>query len=210
MAKTLIFDIDGTLVKLPVDWCRVLKELKKITGKEYLGILAILQDYYGKPLYEEIDKLVEEYEVKAINNLIIYDNAPEILRELSSRYRIVFVTMQSRLVAEKIIDVMGVRDLAELIVSRREASTRYKQIKYVIDHLGIDPWETVFIGDKILDVIASLMNSVISILVVRNIVSRFFTETDDILEDLEALGIPLIRSLRELPKLLAIIDRTYS
>lgn len=61
----------------------------------------------------------------------------------------------------------------------------------------------VFIGDKVLDMIAAFHVGVKGVTVVRDYFNPRVTGTDDLVEDLETLGVRIIWSLGELPGILS-------
>ncbi len=198
--RVLVFDLDGTLVRLPVDWSRVIQQLSEVLGKRANSVLGILNQYYNTPLYNRINEVIEAHELKSINKLEILDNSVFLLRKLSNRYRISIITMQSKRVAREVIYRMGVSDIVNTILAREDARNRIEQLSYLLKILDVPNQKVLFIGDKVLDAIAAYVNKVRSVIVLRGRVNRLFTETDDVLEDLEVLNPIIINNLWDLLK----------
>lgn len=194
--KYLVFDMDGTLVQLPVDWDIVHKELRSHIRGEWETVLGLYSRYCGTPTYDLADKIVEKYEQVALEDLEILDDSPSIIEELSKKYKIILVTMQPKSIAGKIIDMLYLGNYVEEFYTRNDACTRIEQIKLVAEKHGRENI-VLFTGDKILDAIAGYVNGIETAIVLRGKIHRFFTETDDIIEDLEALGIHIFYSLKQ-------------
>ncbi len=193
--RVLVFDLDGTLVKLPVDWNSVVQQLSEVVGKKVNSVLGVLNQYFNTSLYSRINKVLEVHELKSINELEILDNSVSLLRKLSNRYRISIVTMQSRRVAREVVHRMGISDIIDTILTREDARNRIEQLSYLLKILDVPSQNVLFIGDKVLDVIAAYVNNVRSVIVLRGRVNRLFTETDDVLEDLEVLDAIIVNNL---------------
>jgi len=66
LIKAIVFDIDGTLVYLPVEWNKVLEELINLGITDARSFLAIISRYHGTEIFHKINEIVEDEELKAI------------------------------------------------------------------------------------------------------------------------------------------------
>ncbi len=194
----LVFDMDGTIMQIPVEWSKVLSELEDLLGYKLSGILPILRKLYGTPLYRSINSVIEKYELKAINKIRVLDDSPRVLVELSKKYPIHLVTMQSRRVAQKALELMGIASIPLTLVTRDEAGFRETQLKLVMNKHNLRPSQVVFIADKVLDMCIAYKLGVRGILVARKDFNPQVSSTDNLIEDLETLGIIIVENLREL------------
>ena len=200
--RYLVFDLDGTLVKLPIEWGKVLEEISHVIGYMPKSILPILRRFYGTQIYSRISDIIERYEEKALDRMQVLDDAPSILKVLARRYYIYIVTMQSGNIAKKIINILGVEGIPRKIISRNDAGSRIDQLRIVLRDINDYPNTVLFVGDKVLDMIAAFHLGVKSLMIVRDYFNSRITGTDDLLEDLETLGVKIIWSLRDLPKVI--------
>jgi len=195
--RNLIFDLDETLVLLPVDWNLVYREVGRFLGREVSSFTAVLSMLWGLELYEEVSRLVEKYEFESLSGLIVLDNSPYLLRRLGRNYTLNLTSLQSRRVVESVLNLMGVRRLFSIIVSRNERPTRREQIKLVLSEGGYEASETMMVGDRVNDVVSALDNNCKAALVVRRL---------DDLKDLRRLGLEsktlTLNSLMELCNIL--------
>ncbi|MCS7111004.1 MAG: HAD-IA family hydrolase [Ignisphaera sp.] len=195
--KAVVFDIDGTLVMLPIDWNAIVSEISRISNggaKTFLGFVA---RYYNTKEFWHIHKLLEEEELRAAESMRILDGAPNYIEGLCGVMRIGFVTMQSRKAARRILEKLGLTKCVDALVAREDAPTRATQLSVVLSSLGVERKDVVFVGDKVGDAIAAIVNNISAVIVLRNPVSMRISETDYLDEDLEVFGIPIVRSFSE-------------
>jgi len=195
--RNLIFDLDETLVLLPVDWSMVYRDIGRLLGREVASFAATLPMLWGSDMYWKVSRLVEEYELKSLSKLVVLDGSPSIVRKLGDRYRLSITSLQSRKVIERVLTVMGVRELFDILVSREDRPTRREQIRLVLTAGGYEASETMMVGDRVDDVVSALENGCRAALVVRK---------KNELENLKKLGLGskalTLRSLKELYEVL--------
>ena len=115
MIDLVIFDLDGTLIRLPVRYDFLRNELKEqfqIEGEFFL-IPTILNKTKGN---EKLKKSAFDFicteEYRAIDELVAYEGAVELLRDLHiMNKKLALVTLQCRKAALKILDVLDMKDL---------------------------------------------------------------------------------------------------
>jgi len=199
--KLVIFDIDGTLLKLPIRWSEALAHVAKLyrTKKKFLGLLAEIE---GKEIFDRINRILERYELEASENPVLYEDVQRTVEGLSKNFVLAYVTMQSRIAARRVLERAGLAKYAKCLVTREDAAVRLKQILLVTKRLGFRAEETVFVGDKLNDVCSALVAKIQPILVVRGEFHSRISDTDDLEEDLEALGVPVVSTLDEVPRLI--------
>jgi len=198
--SAIIFDIDGTIVLLPIDWNSILIKIKSLSPVSTKTFLGFISRYYGSNEFRYIHKYLEIVENSAIDAMTILDNADELLKKICKYIPIGFVTMQSRSAAEKIVYRMELYNCDKflgVLASREDASNRVEQLAKAIRSIDINPNEVLFIGDKILDGIAAIVSKMNGIVILRNPRTFRISDTDYIDEDLEAVGIPIATNLAE-------------
>ena len=193
----LAFDLDGTLVRLPIEWRVIEFNIEKISRGRTRSFLGFLARFYNTKEFWEIHQLVERLELEALEKLEVLDNADTVVRYASEYFEIAIVTMQSRYACKSILRKLGLESLVKYIVARDDAGTRVNQLRQLLSIASKTPRETIFVGDKILDAFSALILGINPILVLRTVSNPWFTPSDNILEDLEAMQIPVVNSLRE-------------
>lgn len=192
--EAIIFDVDGTLALLPVNWGAVIDAIREepCSANSFLGFV---NRCHGTESFWRIHNLVSELELRAVENIVVLDNSPTIVSELCRLYTIGFVTMQGKVAGVEVLKRLGISDCAKVLVSREDARNRIEQIAIAVKKLGVSPSRTLFIGDKILDALAAYLNGLKAVVILRNARGFRISDTDYLDEDLEVLGIPIAKSL---------------
>jgi|TARA_B100001750_G_C15509378_1_gene602560 HAD superfamily hydrolase (TIGR01549 family) len=198
MDKTFIFDLDGTLITLPIDYDELREEMKKFFNVDY-DFFRIIQTAVSlsednKNTLEEAFGIICEKENDAIKGIKINDHAKDVLELVKSKgYNMALVTLQCRKAAEKILDIMEVKDLFSHIITRDESHDRYEQIMKTINFMNISEENTTMIGDRLNDVECSLRAGCKSVLIgkkyeIKNERVVCFNKLDELLKaDIEKL-----------------------
>jgi len=172
MIDLVIFDLDGTLIRLPVRYDFLRNELKEqfqIEGEFFL-IPTILNKTKGN---EKLKKSAFDFicteEYRAIDELVAYEGAVELLRDLHvMNKKLALVTLQCRKAALKILDVLDMKDLFSNIFTREDYTNRYDQIINTMDVLKINQTQTLMVGDRINDFESATKAGCQSIIIRRN------------------------------------------
>jgi HAD superfamily hydrolase (TIGR01549 family) len=156
MIKTIIFDLDGTLVRLPVKYDLVYSYLKNLfqTDDNFQPLIPtiIKKSKTNKKKITDAFEFICKQEEIAFDKLEIINHSIEILNYFHSKnFMICLVTMQCRRVVEKILSKMGVSPIFSNIITRDENYDRLEQIKETISKFNLLPQETLVVGDRIHD-----------------------------------------------------------
>lgn len=157
MIKGIIFDLDGTLIQLPINYEIVQNNLKFFfnTSKNLTPLIPTIIEL-SKNDQNKIKKafsLICKEEILASKNFKIMNDAIEILQFLKSKNLILsLVTMQCRDALEKILYKMNILDLFDFIITRDENYNRFEQIQHSLNHTSLNSSEVLMIGDRIHDV----------------------------------------------------------
>ena len=157
MIKGIIFDLDGTLIQLPINYEIVQNNLKFFfnTSKNLTPLIPTIVEL-SKNDQNKIKtafSLICKEEILASKNFKIMDDAIEILKFLKSKNLILsLVTMQCRDALEKILYKMNILDLFDFIITRDENFNRFEQIQNSLEYTSLNSSEVLMIGDRIHDV----------------------------------------------------------
>ena len=196
--KNLIFDLDGTLIKLPVDWRAAYNKVRDETGKLFSSLIELYSETWNTKLYEKISRIVEEYELEAAKSFQILDNSDKLILELSRKYRLGLVTLQGKNVALKILSEMGILEKFEVVITRNDAPARLLQLKNVINEANFDPRETLVVGDRDADVEAALKLGCWAVLVDRKGKAERYDEPEQ--------RFFIVYSLQKIPEIITAIE----
>ena len=157
MIKGIIFDLDGTLVRLPIKYDKIFTKLQNLfdTQDEFRPLIpTIIKKSNNDPkLVQKAFNIICEEEVIAANNFKAIDDSVNIINYFKSKnYSLCLVTMQCMNAAKIILDKMQILELFSSIVTRDILHERHLQIKKSIDVLPLSTNEIIMVGDRINDV----------------------------------------------------------
>jgi HAD superfamily hydrolase (TIGR01549 family) len=191
MIKGIIFDLDGTLVRLPIQYDLIQNNLKKIfnTQDEFKPLIAaVVSSAKGdsSKLSEAFESICQE-ETKAADELEIIESAFEVLQFFKSKQlKLGLVTMQCRKAVEKIMPKFE-QNVFLSIISRDESYDRKEQIEKTLEKLVLASDEALVVGDRIHDIVSAKKVGCRAILVNRDKVKNIDVETVEKLSNLKKI-----------------------
>ena len=188
----IIFDLDRTLVHLSIDWGKVVNRIEDLLGVEFKSLLELVTKIWDTEKFEVVSRTIEEYELASLSQLEFLDDSPELLRELSSKYRLGVVTFQGANVTRIIIEKLGIQGVP--IATRDDEATRIGQIKLILSNVQLHATEVLVIGDKLNDVYSALELGCNAVLIDRQ---NFYDPNR------HGSGFTVISNLKGLPTLLS-------
>lgn len=164
-----IFDLDGTLFTIPVDWDKVREEVGKMAGAP-VG---------NTPLFQKVEQLVsihpsmretlfamlDQHELKAVAGASPLTGAVELLSHLAKGAKLGLVTMQGTAACDKVLGRHRLGELFDVLVTREDSLDRAAQLGIALRSLGSPPKETLFTGDRLNDIICGKRAGVDTVLV---------------------------------------------
>jgi len=158
-AKYCVFDMDGTLISLPVEWDKVRAELQRLTGTslQFNPFFLDVQTVIAKEplLLGPMMRTIDDYESRAVPRAKLEDGALEVLSALSKRAKLSLVTMQGRAACDRILERLEVRSFFDSSFTREDSMDRTAQLRMALDTLGAKEAEAIFVGDRINDLKAA-------------------------------------------------------
>ena len=157
MIKGIIFDLDGTLIQLPIDYQKVQKNLKEFFNisnefKPLIPTIIKLSKNDQNKIKVSFDLICKE-EILASDNFKTMNNALETLIFLKSKnLSLCLVTMQCKDALEKVLQKLQIPDLFDSIISRDESFDRQKQIELSLKNIVLKPSEVLVVGDRLHDI----------------------------------------------------------
>jgi phosphoglycolate phosphatase-like HAD superfamily hydrolase len=158
-ARYFVFDMDGTLLSLPVEWDQVRDELRKVTGTSlsFAPFFLDVQNVVAKDplLLGPITRTIDEYEVRAVPDARLEEGAMEVLSSLSRRAKLSLVTMQGRSACDRVFQRLDIGRFFASSFTREDSMDRTAQLRMALESLGAKEAESVFVGDRVNDLKAA-------------------------------------------------------
>ena len=157
MINGIIFDLDGTLVRLPIRYELIFEKLQNLfdTQDEFKPLIPTILEKANNDakLIQQAFDLICEEETQAAKSFKIIDNAIDTLNYFKNRnYSLSLVTMQCMKAAKLVLDKMQISELFSSIITRDDSIQRSIQIKNSVEILSLSPDNVIVIGDRIHDV----------------------------------------------------------
>lgn len=168
MIKGIIFDLDGTLIRLPIKYDVIRKELQTLfkTNDEFIPLIpSIIKTASNDKMLHEAFGMICKEETMAVDKLEIIDNAIDLLNQLHQKFSLGLVTLQCRKAAEKVISKIGADNLFLHVLTLDESTDRINQIEKMVSLLNLSLDEVVMVGDRLNDVMSATKVGCNSILV---------------------------------------------
>ncbi len=152
-----ITDLDGTLVKLNIDWEKLRMEIRELLKTDHpLRPLATSIPIAAKGNTELINKAfeyVKHIELQAANNV---NRDTELINFFEwlvrNKIKIGLVTLQAKEPALLVLDKLGILNFLSLVITREDSLHRIDQLSLALKILNAEPNNTIFVGDTQWDV----------------------------------------------------------
>tara|TARA_B100001142_G_scaffold114903_1_gene117167 strand:+ start:807 stop:1394 length:588 start_codon:yes stop_codon:yes gene_type:complete len=157
MIKGIIFDMDGTLIRLPINYEKIFKKLKILfnTNDEFKPLIPsiISKSNDDSVLLQNAFDIICEEETVASKDFEVIDGTIDILNYLRSKnFKLCLVTMQCQNAAKFALDKIQISKFFSSIITRDDAYQRSDQIKKSLQILELNPDNVLMVGDRIHDV----------------------------------------------------------
>lgn len=187
--RALIFDMDGTLLDsetvsghaVNYGYRNVLgRDITPEERKQLLGrpVKKVLSQWYPEK-GEEIYDTGRRYYESSFPFITPYEGISEALANLSERCRLAIVTSSHRYDAEKLLSMTGLMKYFEFYIGQEDSEHQKpdpEPLILAILKLGVEPCETMFIGDQPYDIIAAHAAGV------RSVASTWGAGEEDVLK----------------------------
>ncbi len=153
-----VFDLDGTLFTVPVDWAAIRRDLEALTGEQIVekSVFVFIQGMAMRrpDSLDKIFKIIDVYEEQAVPFSRPMPGAIGLLKSLEGA-RLALVTLQGRKACHRILAEHDLKDLFEVIITREDSIDRAGQLTMALGRAGFDLADTLFVGDRINDVVGA-------------------------------------------------------
>jgi HAD superfamily hydrolase (TIGR01549 family) len=145
IAAAFIFDLDGTLVDLPINYWAMSADFKQIMGvadvRPILKTVAEIKDFQTR---KRVFDTWERYEMAAIPKTLFHDEGIRIYRAHAGEPK-ALVTMQGRKATKEIMNKFELEFKA--VFTREDSFNRTEQLKMAAAQLKVNLREVLFVGN---------------------------------------------------------------
>ncbi|MEM3730878.1 MAG: HAD-IA family hydrolase [Candidatus Bathyarchaeia archaeon] len=152
MIKAVIFDFDGTLVHLQIDYDKLFKELSKITRIKNVRPLTKVTAQLDEETKQKAFNVWNRIELEAITNMKVNSEGMAHYQRFLEK-RKALVTMQGKPFLEIALKRLGIS--FDYIVTREDSLDRVKQLEIAAKKLRTLAQNILFIGNTDGDMIAA-------------------------------------------------------
>jgi phosphoglycolate phosphatase-like HAD superfamily hydrolase len=153
-----VFDFDGTLFDLPVDWKAVRRDLYAVTGvrMEEISIFTVIGKLASSnaALRARLFAAIDAHESPAAERATPIVGALELLSHLEAESGVALVTMQGRAACARVLERYGLSGGFRAVLTREDSLKRSEQLRMAFRALGTRPNQGLFVGDKRSDLAA--------------------------------------------------------
>lgn len=151
----ILFDLDGTIFHLAVDWSGIRSEISKHLGREFESYEAMLKEL-ARPELSDVAKMLEEAELKGVLDGTETSLAGKSLQKLAKKYKLAVVTRNSRSSAAQALKKIGVN--VDVIIGREDVENlkpHPEALEIALQQLNVGVHEAVMVGDTTHDILAA-------------------------------------------------------
>lgn len=145
MIKGVIFDLDGTLIHLHINYKTLFKEFRRIMKTSKVKPLVQTIATLDQETRRKVDKVWTRAELEALPDLKIDNKGMKLYQKFSGK-PLALVTMQGRRVVEEILRALNLS--FDVVITREESLDRTRQIEVAVAKLCLKPKDVLMIGDR--------------------------------------------------------------
>lgn len=152
MIEAVIFDLDGTLINLPIDYEKLFDRFKKIMKINDINPVTRTISRLDEKTRNRVFEAWEDAELAVFKDMTLNNEGMSLYRKFARKPR-ALVTMQGKVLVQRTLEHL---DLSfDYKVTREDSLDRVQQIKITAEKLKTDLQSVLFIGNTEGDLLAA-------------------------------------------------------
>jgi phosphoglycolate phosphatase len=142
--EAVVFDLDGTLVRLPIDYEALFEEFKRIMCVDEVRPLVDVISRADERTRALVFKAWDKAEAAVSGKITVNEEGRETYRKFAST-RKALVTLQGRTIVEAVLKQFSLA--FDFVVTREDTLIRVDQLTKAINLLRAEPRNILFVGN---------------------------------------------------------------
>jgi HAD superfamily hydrolase (TIGR01549 family) len=144
LTKAVIFDLDGTLINLPIDYDRLFQELGKIMKTKEVRPITTTVARLDEKTKKKAFEVWESIELDAFEKMTVNDEGMDLYRRFSDKPK-ALVTMQGITLTQNVFESLGLS--FDSVITRADSLNRREQLELAAKKTGKTLRDTLFVGN---------------------------------------------------------------
>lgn len=144
MIKAVIFDLDDTLIHLPIDYEKLFREFSKIMKTADVRPLTKSISKLDEKTKKKVFEVWDNAELAALADMKVNDEGFALYKKFSEKPR-ALVTMQGKALVQIVLERLGLS--FNFVVTREYCLSRVEQLKIAAEKLGVPFQNVLFVGN---------------------------------------------------------------
>lgn len=152
MIEALVFDLDGTLVNIPINYNRLYRKIEKLAKVQKIEALTKVLRTLNREERKKAFEIWANEELQALPRMTINEKGMKLYKAYSKK-PLALVTMQGRETANMILKKLELQ--FQFVIAREDSLDRTEQLEIAIKKLKADSRKVLIVGDRESDVTAA-------------------------------------------------------
>jgi HAD superfamily hydrolase (TIGR01549 family) len=152
LIEAVIFDLDGTLIHLPIDYEKLFQEISKITKMSNVHPLTKVIAQLDEKTKKRVFSVWNKIEIEAVANMKLNQEGIVHYQKFLEK-RKALITMQGKPLVQIVLKSLGLS--FNFVITRENSLNRAEQLKIAAEKLGTHVQNILFIGNTNEDMLAA-------------------------------------------------------